>query len=129
MNVNLERIMVILVIVSFAFTSINLISAQGGPITREEAIEISRNSQLVQSLLENADRYTLEVSYLNRTQVNKMRENLRWFRECCSENRSVWIVSWYIHPIGARSGFAYSVGHVIDGETGEILDEGAASIR
>jgi len=114
-KVNLEKILVILVVASFVFTSINIFAARRGLLTREEAIEISRNSKLVQSLLENADRYTLEVHYLNKTQSGK--------------EHGIWKIMWYIHPTGAISAFEYGVSHSIDEETGEILDEGWISFR
>lgn len=115
MNVNKEKVMAILVVFSFVLTSISIFAVQGGSLTKEEAIKISRNSKLVRSLLEGADYYTLEVHYLNRTQVNN--------------DRGMWFITWYIHPIGAVSGFAYVVSHSIDEETGEILDEGWSSLR
>lgn len=80
------------------------------PVTREKAIEISRNSDLVSSLLEHADRYSLKVYYRNRTQANR--------------DQGVWTITWCIHQKGAPSGAAYSVSQAIDEETGEILDEG-----
>ena len=109
MNVNAEKVIVVLVVASFALTSMSTLITAGNPLTREEAIEISRNSQLVQRFWENADRYMLEVNYQNQTDV--------------------WHITWYIHPMDAVSAFAYVVSQSIDGETGEILDEGAASIR
>lgn len=112
---DMERILAMLVIVSFVFTSINMFVVQGGSVTKEEAIEISRNSKLVRSLLEGADRYTLEVHYLNKTQSGK--------------NHRRWHITWYIHPTGAVSAFSYIVSHSIDSKTGEILAEGWASAR
>jgi len=106
---NAEKLLVILVVFAFAFTSINMLVLQGNALTKEEAIEISRNSELVRSLLEDADWYTLEVHYLNNTQV--------------------WHIMWYIHPRDAVSAFRYVVSHIIDDETGEILAEGSMSAR
>lgn len=107
--------MVTLVVVSFALTSINTLILQGNSVTEEEAIEISRNSQLVQSLLENSDGHTLEVHYQNKTQSGR--------------EHGIWHIVWYIHPVGAPSAFTYVVSHIIDEETGAIIDEGTASIR
>lgn len=104
-----EKLLVILVVFAFAFTSVNMLVLQGNALTKEEAIEISRNSELVRSLLEDADRYTLEVHYSNNTRV--------------------WLIMWYIHPRDAVSAFSYGVGHTIDDETGEILHEGSVSFR
>ncbi|MDH5449700.1 MAG: hypothetical protein OEX77_02200 [Candidatus Bathyarchaeota archaeon] len=110
MVVNIERVIVTLVIASFAFTSINILFVHGGSLTMEEAIEISRNSRFVQSLLEDSDRYTLEVHYLNQTQVNG--------------DHGVWDIVGYIHPKGASSSAADVISHRVDEETGEILREG-----
>lgn len=112
LNINIERTMATLAIVSFALTSINTLIVKGNMLTRKEAIEISRNSELMRSLLEDAERYTLEVHYSKQT-----------------ENHNIWFVMWYIHPEGAVSAFAYCISHIIDGETGEILYEGSASAR
>lgn len=105
----------IFVVFSFALTSISIFVMQRDLLTKEEAVKISKNSELVQSLLENADRYTLEAYYLNKTQSGRDHE--------------IWYITWYIHPTDAVSGFSYVVGHSIDGETGQILDEGAISLR
>jgi hypothetical protein len=111
----MEKALATFVVFLFALTSISIFVIQRDLLTKEEAIKISKNSELVQSLLENADRYTLEVHYLNKTQNGK--------------DNGVWYITWYIHPTGAVSGFSYVVGHSIDGETGQILDEGSASLR
>jgi len=118
-----------LVIVSFAFTSINIFAVQGGSLTREEAIEISRNSGLVREFLENADGYTLEVHHMNRTQIDRLIEEYPRRREWYPDDHGVWDVTWYIHPVDAPSAFAYVVTHIIDEETGEITHEGAISAR
>jgi hypothetical protein len=106
--------LIIIVVVSFSLTSIATLIAFGKPITRE-AIEISRNTWLVQSFLKNAERYTLEVHYKNETQSGI--------------SHGIWYITWYIHPVGAPSAFAYFVSHSIDAVTGRILDEGVASLR
>jgi len=115
MRTYVEKLIVIFAVIVFALTFISMFVVRGGSLSREEAIEISRNSKLVRSLLEGADRYTLEVRYLNETQVY--------------EDRGVWSIMWYIHPIDAPSAFAYVVSHTINEETGEILSEGSASLR
>ena len=106
-----------------------MLVVRGDSLSREEAIEISRNSKLVRSLLEDSDRYTLEVHYMNETQVNKTREEQPWLQKFYPKDHSVWSVTWYIHPEGAVSAFAHVVSHVIDAETGQILHEGWASMR
>jgi len=112
--VNIERVIVTLVIASFALTSINTLILQGNSLTREEAIEISRNSKLVQSLLEGADWYTVQARHLNKTQNGKDHE--------------IWHVTWHINPQGL-GGVDYLVTHDIDEETGETLYEACLGLR
>jgi len=129
LRINAERTFSILIITAFVLTSIIVYATGSNSLSREEAIDISRRSELVCTLMENADRHTLEVHYMNKTQVNKAREEMPWLKEDFPENRSVWTVTWYIHPEGAVSAFAYVVSHVIDAETGQILHEGWVSMR
>ena len=109
MNLTVEKTLTMLIISVLMLASATTLALQEGTLTREEAIEISRNSSLVRALLEETNLYTLEVHYLNQTKV--------------------WNVRWYIHPSEAPSAFAYVVNHEIDGQTGEILHEGTASMR
>jgi len=118
---------VLVVVFCFALTSINVLIVQGGRLTSEEAVEISRNSGLVAELLESAEWYTLEVYHLNQTQIDKIIEEYPYRHTLYPEEHGVWVIQWYIRPIGARSEFA--VAHVIDEETGEITHEGWFSIR
>lgn len=105
------------------------IDSLAGAITAEEAIEISKNSPTVQEQLQNADRYTIEVHYLNATRVAQLKEGRLELRlspdyEFVPDGHDVWYVVWYIHPKGAASAVAVVIGHYIDEETGEILHEG-----
>ena len=109
----LLSVIMISVVISLV-VGIHLYVGQVCLLTKGEAIEISRNSELVQRLLDDADRYTLEVHHQNRTNF--------W-------DRGVWHIVWYIHPEKAPSAFAYVASHTIDDRTGEILDEGTASLR
>ena len=115
MRVNAEKVIATFVVLSFTLTLMSTLIVAGNSLTKEEAIEISRNSKLVQSLLEDADRYTLEVHYQNKTESGK--------------EHGIWLITWYIHPTGATSAFAFVISHAIDEETGEILYEGTASAR
>lgn len=104
-----------LVVSLLALTSINLFVFHGVSLTKEEAIEISRNSDIVRSLIANADHYMFEVHYTNGTQAN--------------ENHTVWLITWYIYPIGAVSAVRAVVSHSIDDVTGAVLDEELSAIR
>lgn len=97
--------------------------------SEEEAIEISKNSPTVQEQLQNADRYTVEVHYLNVTRIAELKEGrlelgLSPGYEFLPTDHGAWHVVWYIHPKGAASAVAVVIGHYIDEETGEILHEG-----
>lgn len=129
MRVNIERIPIILIVLLFAVTLMNMLVMQGSSLTREEAIEISRNSRVVGDLLKDAEYYTLIVRYMNSTQVNKAREEFPSLNESYPENRSIWLVTWYIRPKDAVSSFSYIVSHVIEEDMGQIIYEGLASER
>ena len=99
-------------------------------ITREEAIEISTNSELIQSiwhLVEDADWYRLEADYLNRTRINELKEQNPQFYDFLPLH-GVWLVEWEIGP--SKHGPAtIIVIHYIDEKTGEILHEDGISLR
>ncbi|UCE15974.1 MAG: hypothetical protein JSV12_09030 [Candidatus Bathyarchaeota archaeon] len=130
MNVSLEKTIIVLVVISFIFASANSFILHVPFITREEAIEISRRTELVQSYMEDADYYWLvegAVRYLNQTTVNRAREEAPWLRDIYPKDGSVWIVEWSFRWERFPGGVI--VGHVIDAETGQILDEGALHLR
>ena len=126
----MERIVVAFVIVSFALTSMIVLVESGNPLSREEAIEISRNTELVQKRMEEADRYTFEIRHFNQTQIEKIVEQYPYRREWYPEDHGAWDITWYFHPEGAASAVARVVSHTIDDETGEILfEEGVLVLR
>ena len=98
-------------------------------LTKEEAVEISRNSATVQEWMEGSDRYVLEVGYLNSTQVNRAREDSPEKYGYYPANNGIWIVNWYIHPKDALSAVAIVIGQEIDEQTGQILFEDLGALR
>ena len=124
MNARLEKLVVSLLLVIFFVALANTFVSQGFSLTKEEAIEISRNSETVQHYMEESDHYSLEVHYLNSTQVDMAREEFPALQEMYPENRSIWTVTWYIHP-RPPSGAILFITDVIDDETGQIFHEGA----
>jgi hypothetical protein len=124
-----DKILVILVLLSFSAILPRTAVLQGFSITKDEAIEISRNSSLVWNLLANADKYSVEASYMNKTEVTEALSEFPGLREEYPENRSIWVVTWAIHPKGAVSAFSFLVAHVIDDETGKILHESTVGLR
>lgn len=120
MDANLERIIVTLVIVSFSFTSLSLLSIPEVPLTREEAIEISKGSSLVQEGLAIAYGTSIEALYHNSTEVEQKKEGpSRYLYENVPEGHSVWEIRWYI---GTGIG-GYVIGVIVDAEVGVIITE------
>ena len=104
---------------------------QRGSITREEAIEISRNTELVQGLwhlVEDADWYTVEADYLNETCINELKEQNPQYYEFLPGDHCAWHVEWEIASSKWGAGIII-IHHFIDAETGEILHEDGISLR
>jgi len=78
LNGSLERIIITLAVVSFAFTSVSLLSIQEVSLTREEAIEISEGSSLVKEGLAIAQSTSVEAHYYNSQRIEQLRE---WHQE------------------------------------------------
>lgn len=114
MNVNAEKLLTTLVVLSFALTSLVVFLGPRRLLTREEAIEISRNSESVRSLLEDSDKHYARVHYLNMTGIS---------------DHGMWQITWYIHEIGAPSAVGFLLTQHIDEVTGEILKEGRLDLR
>ncbi len=117
MNTRLEKPIVSLLLVAFFSALASTIVMKGFSLTKEEAIEIGRRSETVQRYVEwSENRYSLEVRYLNSTQVSELIQEYPENRQVYPENRNVWTVMWYFHGwIG--------IFQVIDDETGQIFCE------
>jgi len=117
----MERILAMLVIVSFAFTSLTMLVVRGNSLTREEAIEISRNTPIVQEALNNP--YTMsgmmiiDANYWNATYIRSLKEKLPGVYKELPDDHGVWRVCWDITPPG------YQILHFIDKLTSQILYE------
>lgn len=109
MRLGAARVIAVAVAVLLVFTLTETL-AGGSSLTKEEVIEISRNSPLVQKSFENSDRYAIEVHPPD-------------------EGHDTWEVSWYIHVRGDPSAAAIGVTQNIDGKTGEIVAEGSIGLR
>jgi hypothetical protein len=91
-------------------------------ITREEAIEISRNTSAVQEFLEDATTYWVNATYLDEEEIMLWKE---WRPELFGNfpsDHGVWEIMWTIRlkPSGISQTSLY---HYIDEETGEIILE------
>jgi len=118
MNVSAEKMMVILVVSSFALTSISVLVVRGGSLTREEAIEISRNTCAVQEDLSYGGIPGVTTDYWNATFIRSLKQKYPALREIenLPEDHGVWRVFWAMLP-------GYYVLHFIDELTGKVLHE------
>ena len=127
---SVEKIIIILVIFSFFLTSINVLGMQGDVLTREEAIEISKNSSLVQEGLAKAYYATIETHFYNSQRIEELKEwhsneifkNVpkdAFWEEKVPEGHSVWEVIWYFKEgVGG-----YTVVVIVDAKVGVIITE------
>ena len=120
-----KRALILLVGIFFASTLASATTFEGGyTLTKEQAIEISLRSNTVQWYMLRARSFSLGIFYLDRTQVNELREEQVCGREELPESRSVWMVIWSIRTwLHANSSFSV-ISHTIDFETGKIINEG-----
>lgn len=123
MNINLEKAMILLVVGTFIVTSINSLNALGNPITREEAIEISKNSGLVKEGMATTQRASIDPTYYNSSMVEQLRAgHNRELYERVPVGHSVWnVVWWFSYWIGSSSGYTVIV--IVDAETGIMIHE------
>lgn len=130
MDFNLERIMVAVVIVSLAFTSVSLLSIQEVPLTREEAIEVSKGSSLVKEGLAIAYSVSMEANYYNSQRIEQLREwhqdeifknvpKEEFWEEKIPKGHCVWEIIWWI---GTGIG-SYAIIIIVDAEVGKIIAE------
>ena len=122
--------LVILIGICFASTLASAMTFEGGyTLTKEQAIETSLKSNTVQWFMLRARSFSLEVFYLNRTQVNNAREELTYGQEEFPENRSIWKVAWFVRTWANTNSSFEIITHTIDYETGMILYEGQGGAR
>jgi len=122
MDISFEKVIILIVISVLVMTSADSLKAYGAPVTREEAIEISKNSRLVKESLSTAWRFYFppEANYYNSSMVEMLKTTHPWWTSIPIENgHSVWEVVW---DIGTGRG-GYVVGVVIDAGTGAIIHE------
>jgi hypothetical protein len=129
MNVPLERSLFALVIGAFVVASGSSLMASG-PISEQEAIEISKRSELVRENLSAPSHRFVAVNtdYYNFSRIERMRE---WVLEeipyhaedswlfKVPQGHDVWAVSWYM----SEGPTVFSVGVIVDAQTERIIDE------
>jgi len=102
---------------------VNSLSTLGDPITKEEAIEISKNSQLVKEGLAAYGYFTFGAAYYNSSWVEQMKKgHAREMYERVPEGHGVWKVHWTF-TLSEGLWVGYTVIVVVDAETGTIIHE------
>ncbi len=99
----------------------NFISALG-PVTREGAIHLSRNTPSVQEFLEDATTHWVNATYSDEELVRLWKEGNPERFSNLPDDHGVWEIVWTIRlkPSGISQTSLY---HYVDEETGEILVE------
>jgi hypothetical protein len=101
-------------------TSLSSLSTLGRPISKEEAIEISRQSELVRKGLADTHGFEVEATYYNSSMVEKLKAgHLREIFQKVPEGHSVWNVGWTAH----KTLYSSTIQVVVDAETAAIVDE------
>ena len=132
MNVNPKKAIILLAIGALIVISIVLFGAPNGLVTREEAIEVSRNSGLVREGLAISRSFAVEINYYNSSRLERLREwhfneifeNVprdAFWEEKVPEGHSAWEVIWWFHYQKKSGG--YNVIVIVDAEMATIIHE------
>jgi RNA-splicing ligase RtcB len=115
----MEIALVVTIVLSFALISASVIKKGGEPLTREEAIAISKTSPIVQTALSEAgDKTTLKVKYYSAEYIRSWAEKSSDdVLEKLPRDHGVWLVYWINDAPGWR------ITHYVDELTGKILYE------
>jgi nicotinamide mononucleotide adenylyltransferase len=141
MSINLENVITSLIIGFFIVTSINSLNTLCTPITEEEAVRISKNSELVkEGLATNGYIVSIEATFYNSSWVERMKNytipwadpDEEWVKraskamrekyENIPEGHSIWQVTWWLRTKEV-SIEGYTVIVIVDAETGTIINE------
>jgi len=133
MRVNAEKVIATLVVLSFTLTLMSTLIVAGNPLTREEAIEISRNSELVKQSLAIARSFSIETHYYNLSALENLRQwhsdpifqnasKDSFWEEKLPDGHTAWEVIWWFNYYRAGG---LSVQVIVDAETGTMIHEAA----
>lgn len=129
-SINLEKILIFLIIGVFVVTSASSLTGVGARITREEAVEISRNAELVEKGIAASNWSRAGANFFNSSLVEQMKNtvnrDIKEIYEKVPEGHGVWRVVW-IFPTNKISQH-YEVFVIIDAENGAIVDERGQSV-
>jgi len=116
----LEKAIILIVLLVSILFPVNLLIAFNNPIGREEAIKISKNSELVKEGLTIAHSFSVSATYYNSSMVEQMKlGHNRELYENVPEGHGVWKVIWCIH----KDVSSYLIIVIVDAETGIIIHE------
>ena len=110
----------VFVVVALVFipTIMQSFSGLSGPITRDDAIEVSRNSELVKKSLTDWQLINIETNFYNSSDVEWMKKshpNGPW--EKIADGHNAWEVIWWFRypPCGSRNVIV-----IVDADTGVL---------
>lgn len=130
----MEKVLILILIVVLVTTSAVSLVALGDPITREEAIGRSVDSELVREGLGLAHTFSIEANYYNSSRLEQRRiwhsdklfENVSkddFWEERVPEGHTAWEIIWWFSGVKGPSAQGYVVIVVIDAETKWIIFE------
>jgi len=124
MSINWEKVIIVIMIGALTLTSVYSLDALGNPITREEAIEISKNSELVKEGMATFSFFgVVDVNYRNSSWVEQMKKgHARATYEKVPEGHSIWDVEWTFQ-ISEWGFVGYTVIVIVDVELAKIVYE------
>ena len=127
MNLTVEKTLIMLIISVLVLASATTLALQGGVLTREEAIAISKNTPIVQEALSRGKGMMItETDYWSADYIEASKKDfldkfdkLPDVYEKLPDDHGVWRVHWDVTPPG------YQILHFIDELTGQIPYEEA----
>lgn len=119
-----EKVMILTVIGVLILSSVNSLSRLSNPITREEAIEISKKSELVKEGMATHGYFGIgDIGYYNSSWVEQMKKgHAREIYEKVPDGHGIWKVTWTF-TLGEGLMVGYTVIVIVDAETGAIIHE------
>lgn len=106
--------------------------ALGDPISREEAIKISKDSELVKEGLRFAHAFSIEANYYNSSRLEQLRiwhsdkmfDNVSrdgFWEEMVPRGHTAWEVIWWFSGVEGPSAQGYPVIVIVDAERAWIV--------
>jgi hypothetical protein len=134
LGINSEKVLIFIVIAAMISMSAASHVALGDPITREEAIERSKDSELVKEGLALAHASSSEANYYNSSTLEHLRkwhsdelfENVSredFWEERVPRGHTAWEIIWGFMGVNGPSAQGYVVIVIVDAERGWIIFE------